>query len=369
VGSGQNLDLDDLLRAAGIGLPERPAPRASEQPNEDQKCLRAMDVVMGVSLATGHHEAGHVLVGVYLGRKLRSGVRIGKRTEVRFYDRRDRGDEDLEARVKIAIAGPIAEAAFAGHSAGFASDLKQARRYLRKLDADEESRVARLTRLSAQVREILDAAPVAELAWGIVGGKGRTKKRLGAELCKLGWGRCVDIAIDDGTRRLQFLEQAAPGLNLCPPLERLVGRFVAALPPDPRVWLFRRGSVVRFVGRDDVAYVSLIRSPASPCFIVALRADIVGLPEPQAFAIVAHELGHVRHRYRAGRETDAGTPGEIQADSFALECGFANGLRAHLDGQQAGAGEVLGGQLRERIAAIDTFLDRRGNGTSGFQVG
>jgi hypothetical protein len=360
VGNESKPGLDDLLREIGIDLIARPAPQAPKQLSIELKCLRAIDVLPGAPLATAHHEAGHVLVGIFLGRKLRTGVLLSKATEVSFYERKNEADEDVEARIKIAIAGPIAEAAFAGHSAGFTNDIEKAWECARAIDNDdEEAALSRLKRLAEEVRAILAVAPVDEVARGIVQGKARSKKKLEAGLRQLEWGTGAEIAMDEAARSAHYLGLAAPPLQLAPALRDLVQRFLAALSTESRAWLFRRTGAIRLVGRDDVAYVSRIGSAPSPCFVVVLRADTVQLPDPQAFAIIAHELGHVRFHYLEGRATDQGTPGEIQADAFALECGFANGLREHLEGQRCGANAALQEQLRHRVAAIDAFLQRR----------
>ncbi len=342
--------LADILRLVG-------PPQGPRESSVDQKCLKAIDVLGGPPLATAHHEAGHALVGVYLGRKLQAGVLLSKGAEVRFYDRQGETDADLEARVQIAIAGPIAEATFAGHSAGFSGDLLKAWNCVRKLDKrDEAAALARLTRLATAVRKILTAAPVEQVARAIVEGKARTKKMLEDGLRRLEWAEGIEIAVDEAARAASFLGVAAPALQLSPAHRALVQRFVAALRDESREWIFRRAGAIRFVGRDDVAYVSRIGSASSPCFVVVLRADLTHVPDPQAFAIIAHELGHIRHRYREGRATDAGTPGEIQADKFVLECGLGGGLRDHLASELPNPAPDIQAQLYERLRAVNVAL-------------
>jgi 3-oxoacyl-ACP reductase-like protein len=141
----------------------------------------------GEDVAKAHHEAGHVLVGVSLGRRLKAGVRVGDDSDVDFWAREDSDDERRKERIQIAIAGPIAEANYAGASAGCASDLPLAFRLTSELDCDDDEKQRVLPDLAREVRATLRAAPVKALAAAILRTGSLSKKDVYAELAKLGW--------------------------------------------------------------------------------------------------------------------------------------------------------------------------------------
>jgi hypothetical protein len=137
--------------------------------------------------ATAHHEAGHVVVGVALGRKLKAGVTVGDDSGVEFWGRDDRDDGRRKERIRIAIAGPIAEANYAGSSAGGGSDLPLALKLARQLTCPLAEKRAALRDLSSDVRATLSIAPVKELAAAILHTGFLSKKALLAELARLRW--------------------------------------------------------------------------------------------------------------------------------------------------------------------------------------
>ncbi len=152
--------------------------------------LRAIGVQAGDTTsneATAHHEAGHVLVGIAIGRKLKRGVRIGNRSDVEFWARKDTDSERRKERVRIAIAGPIAEANYAGSSSGGGADIPLAMRLMRAVGGSWEDQLPELRALAKEVRTTLAQAPVGDLAKAILA-KGRlSKKEILRELDRLGW--------------------------------------------------------------------------------------------------------------------------------------------------------------------------------------
>lgn len=139
--------------------------------------------------ARAHHEAGHVVLGVSLGRKLKAGVRVGDDSNVEFWARADRDDARRKERIRIAIAGPIAEANCAGSSAGGGLDLPLALKLARQLTCGPREKKAALRDLSEEVRATLAIAPVRQLATAILRTGFLSKKDLLAELAKLHWPR------------------------------------------------------------------------------------------------------------------------------------------------------------------------------------
>jgi hypothetical protein len=154
------------------------------------QALKMIDVKPGKQVtrkATAHHEAGHVVLGVSVGRKLKAGVKVGDDSEVEFWARSDRDDGRRKERIRIAIAGPIAEANYAGSSAGGGSDLPLALKLARQLTCAVAKKRTVLSELSEEVRATLEIAPVKELAAAILRTGSLSKKELLAELANLHW--------------------------------------------------------------------------------------------------------------------------------------------------------------------------------------
>jgi hypothetical protein len=114
-------------------------------------------------------------------------VRVGDDSDVEFWAREDRGDERRKERIRIAIAGPIAEANYAGSSAGGGSDIPLAHDLVAELGVTRAESSDVLVDLAAEVRATLKKASVEKLAEAILRTGSLSKNELLAELERLHW--------------------------------------------------------------------------------------------------------------------------------------------------------------------------------------